>query len=68
MTDKKMTNQTQEEIVEFFGGSSNVSWEDIAEEYAGMDEDEILAALNQMWPQDDNEGLAADVYNELQWR
>ena len=61
-------NQKQAEIVEFFGGSSNTSWDDIAQEYAGMDEEDILAALNQMWSQDDNESLAADIYNELKWQ
>lgn len=56
-------NSTQENILDLFGGSA--SWDDIKTEYSGMSEDEILKALNYMWPQDDNIQLATDIYNEL---
>lgn len=60
-----MTNETRNNIISLFGGEANIDWETIKNEYRGMSEEEILEALNQMWPQDDNAQLAADIYSEL---
>jgi uncharacterized protein (DUF433 family) len=50
------------EIESLFGG---VSIKQIKKEYKNMSQEEILNALNFMWPEDDNEELAEAIYREI---
>lgn len=52
----------QNEILDFFGDATE---EMVRNEYTGMSYDEILAALNTMWPSEKNDELARKVFDWL---
>jgi hypothetical protein len=53
---------TRTEILKQTG---NTSWNDIVEWFGEKNEGEILQICNSIWPWDDNEGIAAAIYEEL---
>lgn len=53
---------TQEKIIEALGAEN---WEQAVAEFAWLNEDEILRDLDDMFPTEDNEEMAAIIYDAI---